>query len=352
MLRLRKTIPLFSTQYGLICNSGLGVVRREIGRVNSDTIRLFSTDESGKEFKQKDRKFIRGIGAAFPNASPFEKRKYEPSTVTWRKSLGDLPPTIRQLYGRLDFVGTLSKPSRDMINIGLKQVNITKDAFDNHEHMMKFLIKLERGGFSSFYDDGVRAFINNLLKLMRDTPKLDEEKVFEILRSFSRLNFYLAHLPTVTEQSNLIQFIDRINVATLEKNFELYCEYFYLLAELEIPWQSISREKRKRLFFCLKRFGKIDDSRLLRSVWQLIYGIDELLILRNYPDDVAKDVKDYYENLLLLVLEGKFSKERKGTLQEEPYSPVDTGNYEMPVSNSLSVIDRNNFHPFVLFSDF
>ncbi len=187
--------------------------------------------------------------------------------------------------------------------------------------LIELLKELSSKGFLVFKDDGLVALINVLLSLTHSNRNIcvDGGRVMEVLRGCAEVGTQYQNLQPA-EKSMLKDLIGSVNTESIVRDFSSYSEYFYVLGKLCIPWKEVPKEKRKKLLSSMPRFGEVENDVIDKSARKLIFGVDELLLLKQNAEDLDGEVREYYERLLMRVLEGVGSGSKKKKREGEDKS--------------------------------
>lgn len=166
-------------------------------------------------------------------------------------------------------------------------------------------------------DEQKQRSINYVVK-QGENFTLDFDAAMEMLQICLRRGVLYEQLQA-KEQVGMIQFAGKISNYYIAKDFPTFCEYFYLLGRMNVAWDDLPREKRTGLLPYLNRFLELQDRTFLKTAEKFIFGLDQLKTFSKRPQDMAIDVQQYYERLLMRVLEERFST---NTRFEENKKPV------------------------------
>ncbi len=204
-----------------------------------------------------------------------------------------------------------SKPDprlRAKVKASLNVLSSSPRSFENHQSTIKLLHLLARNGFNFFTFPAMKRFIESALRdFMQQSRSVPDQTILELLGACVQAGMLYQNLPP-TEQSIVRELIGGIRHEFIVKDFSTYCEYFYVLGKLLVPWRILPIEKRKDLLSCLKRFGEVEDGEVGRARGRLIYGVESLLILKQSIEDMDEGVRECYERLLMRELEGRYSE--------------------------------------------
>ncbi len=235
-----------------------------------------------------------------------------------RKESAKIPSSIT-LKSSMDYI---SHQSSEKVNQRLLELAKSQNSFDNLQSCLALLRILSNRNLTVFMNRGVETFITKLLRNIHIRQKLPDSLILELLVACMRTGMQYQNLQP-PEQSIVRELIGGISHEFIVKDFSTYCEYFYVLGELRVPWRILPIEKRKELLSCLKRFGEVEDGEVGRSRGRLIYGVEKLLILKQSIEDMDEGVREWYERLLMRELEGRYSERGSREMRgEEERIPV------------------------------
>ncbi len=234
-----------------------------------------------------------------------------------RKESAKIPSSIT-LESSMDYISEQSTRKVDQILLELAK---SPKSFDNLQSTITLLQILTKKNMTVFVNRGIEAFIDSLLRNIH-IRTLPDSLILELLVACMQTGMVYHNLPP-TEQSIVRELIGGISHEFIVKDFSTYCEYFYMLGKMFFPWRILPIEKRKELLSCLKRFGEVEDGEVGRSRGRLIYGVDQLVILKQSIEDMDEGVRECYERLLMRELEGRYSERGSREMSgEEERIPV------------------------------
>lgn len=244
--------------------------------------------------------------------------KHQTEGESEKDSLFQISRLIRSYNSRLQ------REERQMINDELLRLLLTRSFLLNDlTNLMELLKELSGKGFLVFKDDGLAALIKVLLNLTHSNKNTSfgGERVMEVLSGCVEVGTQYQNLQPA-EKSMLKDLVGSMNTESIVKDFLSYSEYFYVLGKLCIPWKEVSKEKRRKLMSSMPRFGEVANDEVGKSARKLIFGVDELLILKQNAEDLDEEVREYYERLLMRVLEGESGSKKKKREGEDKSIPV------------------------------
>lgn len=230
-----------------------------------------------------------------------------------------------------------------------------QDPLENLQEMILLLRKLiDQGFFIDFHGFIQVKFISKVLEAIQSQPeRLDDQMKIEILGLCGQLRY---RYPSISSSDQLIlkDVIMGISIASVAQSFSSFSNYFFALAIVEILWKDLAVNYRRRLLSSMKQLGNGDEFPLPKAV-RLIVAIEELLVTKNYQNEVDEDVKRYYEQLLNRVLreryEGNNSRDQiafeEGFETEEERQRILKTGVRDPLSmiDQLLIYDSNRFLP-------
>lgn len=188
-------------------------------------------------------------------------------------------------------------------SLGIRLIHNISSFDSHHHHTLDCKRHLSFSQNLSSRNENERL-INYVVK-QGENFSLDFDSAMETLQMCMRRGVLYEQLQG-REQVGMIQFAGKISNYYIAKDFPTFCEYFYLLGRMNVVWDDLPREKRSGLFPYLNRFLELQDQTFLKTAEKLIFGLDQLKTFKR-PQDMAIDVQQYYERLLMRVLEERFS---------------------------------------------
>lgn len=224
----------------------------------------------------------------------------------------DLSPVIKlpELIQLLTNEPFHTRQSRAMLNEKLYNFASSSPLVADSQLHINLLQLLASKGFKTFPDQGVKLYIDNLFRNLRGLPEFEDKSMLDLLEACVRLEYNIL-LPGAVNEFVMKDLIIKISNEYLLKDFSTYCEFFYVVGKLRVPWRTLPREKRENLLSSLKQFKEIHDRESVRLAEKLICGIDELLILKQGAEYLDDEARETYERILMKVLETRHSQTRR-----------------------------------------
>lgn len=246
------------------------------------------------------------------------KSRLKPPRTNQINSQRNISPVIKlpDLIQLLTNETSLTRQSRAMLNENLYHFASSSQPLADYESHINLLQLLASKGFKTFPDQGVKLYIDNLLRNLRGLPEFEDKNMLDLLKACVRLEYNIL-LPGSVNEFVMKDLISKISNEYLLKDFSTYCEFFYVVGKLRVPWRTLPREKRESLLSSLKQFKEVHDREPMRLAEKLICGIDELLILKQGAEYLDDEARETYERILMKVLETRYSQTRRSKVTGE-----------------------------------